>query len=148
MGNISRVLVVASLVFLGSFPIPEASAVASNQIAKAYQIAKTDPKLLQAMFCYCGCDNTGGHGSLLDCFKDDHGKSCGICIAEAIMAAKLKKSGMSLGQIKKQLDSSFSHSYPYKKQSQALKKYKGVSGKRADRSPSKPGTVPDCCRVS
>ena len=42
-------------------------------IANAYQIAKDIPEVLAQQPCLCGCDNTSDdHGSLLDCFIDEH----------------------------------------------------------------------------
>ncbi len=41
-------------------------------VAKAYRIAKRIPGVLAQQPCYCYCDRFG-HGSLLDCYRDDHG---------------------------------------------------------------------------
>lgn len=44
-----------------------------GQTARAYQIANEIPDLLDQLYCYCGCDRSLGHKSLLSCFTDDHG---------------------------------------------------------------------------
>lgn len=42
-------------------------------IANAYQIAKDIPEVLAQQPCLCGCDNASDdHGSLLDCYVDEH----------------------------------------------------------------------------
>ncbi len=41
-------------------------------VAQAYRIAKRIPGVLAQQPCYCYCDRFG-HGSLLDCYRDDHG---------------------------------------------------------------------------
>jgi hypothetical protein len=42
-------------------------------VAKAYRIAARIPEVLAQQPCYCYCDDGFGHGSLVDCFADDHG---------------------------------------------------------------------------
>jgi len=44
-----------------------------GQTARAYQIANEIPDILDQLYCYCGCDRSLGHKSLLSCFTDDHG---------------------------------------------------------------------------
>lgn len=41
-------------------------------VARAYNIAERIPEVLAQQPCYCWCDKFG-HGSLLDCYKTDHG---------------------------------------------------------------------------
>ncbi len=41
-------------------------------VAKAYRVAARIPEVLAQQPCYCWCDKFG-HGSLLDCYKTDHG---------------------------------------------------------------------------
>lgn len=41
-------------------------------VARAYRIAERIPAVLAQQPCYCHCDKFG-HGSLLDCFANDHG---------------------------------------------------------------------------
>lgn len=71
---------------------------------QAYQIAQDDPKLLMQLPCYCPCDDPQvGHKSLLDCFVDKHAAGCGICTSEALRAARLKKEGVSIQDIRLKL---------------------------------------------
>ncbi|MBI3693432.1 MAG: hypothetical protein HY238_01135 [Acidobacteria bacterium] len=41
-------------------------------IAQAYRVARQIPAVLAQQPCYCYCYRFG-HGSLLDCYKDNHG---------------------------------------------------------------------------
>lgn len=70
---------------------------------QAYRIAKEIPQTLAQLPCYCHCDRGHGHKSLLSCFEDEHGADCGICINEALMAHSLKKQGVGVGEIRKQI---------------------------------------------
>jgi hypothetical protein len=45
----------------------------SPVIAKGYRIARELPQVLAQQPCYCYCDDSAGHGGLLDCFVDQHG---------------------------------------------------------------------------
>jgi hypothetical protein len=71
-----------------------------GEVREAYQIARQNPGLLAQLHCYCGCDKSEGHKSLLDCYRDKHGSTCGICVGEARMAAQLSQQGMPVEQIR------------------------------------------------
>ncbi|HBH00561.1 MAG TPA: hypothetical protein DDZ42_01375 [Candidatus Rokubacteria bacterium] len=38
----------------------------------AHQVARDIPDVLDQLYCYCECDKTIGHKSLLSCFTDGH----------------------------------------------------------------------------
>ncbi|HVA95919.1 MAG TPA: CYCXC family (seleno)protein [Candidatus Dormibacteraeota bacterium] len=61
--------------------------------------AKIKPVLFQQP-CYCYCDRTDGHKSLLDCFASTHGSECDICQKEAILAYQMTRKGKSPAQIR------------------------------------------------
>jgi hypothetical protein len=42
-------------------------------VIKAYTYAKEIPEVFSQQPCYCDCDNSDGHRSLLDCFATTHG---------------------------------------------------------------------------
>ena len=42
-------------------------------VVKAYSYAKEIPEIFSQQPCYCNCDASNGHRSLLDCFATDHG---------------------------------------------------------------------------
>lgn len=43
-----------------------------GKVAEAYQVAHEIPEVLDKLYCYCGCDKSVGHKSLLSCFTDSH----------------------------------------------------------------------------
>jgi len=95
--------------------------------AKAgYAAAQKIPHICAKLFCYCGCDLTDCHGSLLDCFTSEHGEDCHICQEEAIKALVLDKKGKSLKQIQKYIDKKYAKEYPFEVESEALKKYRST----------------------
>ncbi len=78
-----------------------------GEVREAYAVAEQDPALLAQLHCYCGCDKTEGHKSLLDCFRDKHGSTCAICVGEAREAQVLAKQGMPIEQIRDSLRARF-----------------------------------------
>ncbi len=56
------------------FPVTlPASTYQNETLQKAYQIAKDIPEILVQVPCLCGCHGVQtDHGSLLDCYVDDH----------------------------------------------------------------------------
>lgn len=87
-----------------------------------YMAAQACPEICEKLFCYCGCDVTDEHDSLLDCFTTDHGVDCYICQEEAVIALKMKKEGKSLGEIQKAIDAKFEKMNPFDP-TDKLKKY-------------------------
>jgi hypothetical protein len=43
-----------------------------GKAATTHQIAQDIPDILDQLYCYCGCDKTSGHRSLLSCYTDGH----------------------------------------------------------------------------
>jgi hypothetical protein len=39
---------------------------------QAYQIARDIPWVLDSIYCYCHCEESAGHKSLLSCYVDTH----------------------------------------------------------------------------
>ncbi|HTR62890.1 MAG TPA: CYCXC family (seleno)protein [Candidatus Binataceae bacterium] len=74
-----------------------------GDVREAYEVARKDPALLAQLHCYCGCDKTEGHRSLLDCYRDKHGSTCAICVGEAREAEQLARQGMPVEQIRDSL---------------------------------------------
>jgi len=71
----------------------------SGRVRDAYTVAERNPTLLAQVTCYCGCDKTDGHKSLLDCYKSRHGETCPICTDEALSANRMFAQGMTPEQI-------------------------------------------------
>jgi hypothetical protein len=38
----------------------------------AHRVAREIPDVLDRLYCYCGCDRSAGHKSLLSCYTDNH----------------------------------------------------------------------------
>jgi hypothetical protein len=70
----------------------------------AYTIAQEHPGLLAQLTCKCGCRELAHHKTLLDCFKDEHGSHCPICMGEAIDADWMAKEGTPINQIQTYLN--------------------------------------------
>jgi len=69
-------------------------------VQNAYTVAARIKKILYQQPCYCHCDRSVGHGSLLDCFASKHGSVCNICMSEDFYAYEQLKKGKTAGQIR------------------------------------------------
>lgn len=76
--------------------------------ARAYQIAREIPEVLDSLYCYCDCKKHFDHKSLLTCYVDEHAVHCDICQDEAFMAAELHRQGMDIKSIRAAVDKRFS----------------------------------------
>jgi hypothetical protein len=75
-----------------------------GRTAAAYRIAAEIPDVLDHLYCYCHCDKSIGHRSLLSCFTDTHAANCGVCQEEAFDAAEMLKKGYGIPDIKRRID--------------------------------------------
>jgi hypothetical protein len=75
--------------------------------ASAYKLARENRDLLDAMYCYCYCQESIGHKSLLSCFVDTHASNCKICKDQAFYAKIMQDKGLDIGQIRKEVDRKF-----------------------------------------
>ena len=75
-----------------------------GKTASAYQLAQEIPDVLDHLYCYCHCDKSIGHVTLLSCFTDTHAANCAVCQNEAIDAGAMLKKGSSLAEIRRQID--------------------------------------------
>ncbi len=71
-----------------------------GEVKEAYEAAERDPALLLQLHCYCGCDRKDNHKDLLDCFRDEHGSRCEICVGEARDGEKMAAQGLPIGRIR------------------------------------------------
>jgi len=92
----------------------------------AYEAAKQCPEVCAKLFCYCGCDITDSHASLLDCFTSDHGSDCEVCKGEVFLALGMKNQGKSLAEIQQAVDEKYLSEYPFDSPSANLKKYRAT----------------------
>src|SRR5467141_4778815 len=70
-------------------------------VQNAYTLAARVKKTLYQQPCYCHCDRSQGHTSLLDCFASKHGSGCGVCMREAIYSYEQSHKGKTPGQIRR-----------------------------------------------
>ena len=69
-------------------------------VQNAYAVAAKIKKALYQQPCYCHCDRSQGHTSLLDCFASKHGSGCGTCIYEDFYTFEQSSKGKSAAQIR------------------------------------------------
>lgn len=81
-------------------PTMEASIYTDKLIFNAYAVAARVRKVLYQEPCYCHCDRSNGHASLLDCFVGRHGSGCDICIKEVFYSYEQTRRGKTPAQIR------------------------------------------------
>jgi uncharacterized protein with PCYCGC motif len=69
-------------------------------VQNAYAVAAKIKKTLYQQPCYCHCDRSKGHTSLLDCFASEHGSGCGTCIYEDFYSYEQVHKGKTAVQIR------------------------------------------------
>ena len=85
----------------GELPLTmEPSLFTDKLVFNAYVVAGRVKKVLYQQPCYCHCDRSQGHGSLLDCFVSRHGSGCDICMKEAFYAYEQTRRGKKPEQIR------------------------------------------------
>jgi len=107
----------------GELPQPMDPAEFANPVVKnSYALAAKVKKVLYQQPCYCHCDRSVGHSSLLDCFTSKHGSGCNICMAETLYSYEQTKKGKTPAQIRegiqkgewRQIDAAKYETYPAK----------------------------------
>jgi uncharacterized protein with PCYCGC motif len=69
-------------------------------VQNAYAAAARIKEALYQQPCYCHCDRSQGHKSLLDCFASKHGSGCGTCIYEDFYTFEQLSKGKTAAQIR------------------------------------------------
>ena len=69
-------------------------------VQNAYNLAARVKRILYQQPCYCHCDRSQGHGSLLDCFAGKHASVCEICIREGLYSYEQSHKGKTAAQIR------------------------------------------------
>ena len=69
-------------------------------VQNSYILAARVKKILYQQPCYCHCDRSQGHTSLLDCFASRHGSGCDVCMREAIYSYEQSRKGKTAAQIR------------------------------------------------
>jgi hypothetical protein len=81
-------------------PTMDPAQFAEMQTANAYVVAGRIKKVLYQQPCYCHCDRSQGHGSLLDCYVSSHATGCQICQKEAFYSYEQTRQGKTPAQIR------------------------------------------------
>lgn len=85
----------------GDLPATMSPELFSNPVVQnAYTAAAKIKKTLYQQPCYCHCDRSKGHTSLLDCFASQHGSVCGTCIYEDFYSYEQSRKGKTAAQIR------------------------------------------------
>ncbi|MFC7685437.1 PCYCGC motif-containing (lipo)protein [Ureibacillus sp. GCM10028918] len=93
-----------------------------EDIRLVYEVAGKAPDILQWIPCYCGCGESVGHRSNLNCFIaetkedgsivwDDHGTRCLVCLEIAVESVQMAQQGKSLKEIRNAIDSKYKEGY-------------------------------------
>lgn len=92
-----------------------------EEIAAVYEIVFNYADDLQWIPCYCGCGESAGHRSSLNCFIaeinedtilwDDHGTRCLVCLETALESAKRSYDGQAIEDIRKYIDEKYKEGY-------------------------------------
>lgn len=69
-------------------------------VQNAYAVAEKVKGALYQQPCYCHCDRSHGHKSLLDCFASKHGSGCGTCIYEDFYTYEQFRKGKTAAEIR------------------------------------------------
>jgi hypothetical protein len=66
------------------------------------------PEIADGIRCHCGCADTPGYRSLLSCYEGKAmARECHTCQGQARLAARLRRSGKSLDEIRAAIDAKF-----------------------------------------
>ncbi|MUT68538.1 PCYCGC motif-containing (lipo)protein [Paenibacillus sp. NEAU-GSW1] len=93
-----------------------------EDIRIVYQVAGKATDLLEWIPCYCGCGESAGHKSNLNCFIaevqedgsvvwDDHGTRCGVCLKIAAQSVQMKQDGKSTLEIRQWIDKNYAEGF-------------------------------------
>jgi Protein of unknown function with PCYCGC motif len=89
----------------GPLPATLSPSLFTDPIAQnAYSIAARIKKVLYQQPCYCHCDKSQGHGSLLDCYVSKHAAACGICEREDFYAYEQAHHGKTGAEIREGIE--------------------------------------------
>jgi hypothetical protein len=98
--------------------LPEEVQAAPVSVRQAYQFAVANPEVLKEIPCYCGC-GAMGHTSNYACYVQDdsnsddlvfdgHALGCSICVDITFDTMDLLDQGMSLPEIRAEIDNVYS----------------------------------------
>lgn len=88
-------------------------ATVSDPLAQHYRFAAAHPHEYAQVPCFCGCEATLEHRSLLDCFVrpqggwEAHAAGCAVCIQESAMLRSMLADGAAPAQIRAEIVARF-----------------------------------------
>jgi len=93
-----------------------------EDIRLVYEVAGKATDILEWIPCYCGCGDSVGHRSNLNCFIaetredgsivwDDHGTRCLVCLEIAVESVQMAQQGKSLKEIREAIDTKYKDGY-------------------------------------
>lgn len=89
----------------GPLPATLSPSLFTDPVAEnAYSLAARIKKILYQQPCYCHCDQSQGHTSLLDCYVSKHAAVCGICEREDFYAYEQSRKGKTGAQIRDDIE--------------------------------------------
>ncbi|MBK3494608.1 PCYCGC domain-containing protein [Viridibacillus sp. YIM B01967] len=94
----------------------------SDDLKLVYKATGQATEILQWIPCYCGCGESAGHKSNMNCFIsevkedgsivwDDHGTRCVACVEIAIQSIKMAQEGKTLKEIRQFIDETYKEGY-------------------------------------
>lgn len=94
----------------------------TEQMRQVYALAGSATEVLRWIPCYCGCGESAGHQSNLNCFVaetrkdgsivwDDHGTRCIVCLEIAAQSVQLYSEGKSIKEIRETIDAQYKEGY-------------------------------------
>jgi uncharacterized protein with PCYCGC motif len=71
---------------------------------RAFAMAREIPEIADGVYCYCDCDKSMGHRSLLACFESDQAVGCAMCREQMKLVYDLHRKGRTLAEIREECD--------------------------------------------
>lgn len=86
----------------------------SDDLAEHYLAAARNPDVYAGVPCFCGCEATLEHRSLLDCFVrpaggwERHASGCAVCVNESRIVRSMLADGTGVGAIRAEIVATYS----------------------------------------
>ncbi len=91
----------------GARVLPASTFGEDMRLVRAYTAAREMPEVFDGLMCYCQCEQSFRHRSLLTCYESEHAAACDICLTEGTTAAQMRRQGASLDGIRRAIDAQF-----------------------------------------
>jgi hypothetical protein len=88
--------------------LPDAKLGSKRSAKRAFAMVREIPEIADGVYCYCDCDKSMGHRSLLACFESDQAVGCGMCREQMKLVYDLHRKGKTLAEIREGCDREFS----------------------------------------